>query len=122
MHTIILVDDDRTNTTLIGMLLEMDGFMVIACPDVERARLAAQDGADAFVIDCNLAQGDDGIELLKSIRAGKAEVDPDLPVVMTSGDDSRSGDAEIAGATRFLVKPYSPGTLSAQLSELLGKS
>ena len=119
MPTIILVDDDRTNTTLIQMLLEMDGFSVIACPDIKRARLAALNGADAFVIDCNLAQGDDGIELLKSIRAGSTEARANIPVVMTSGDDSRSGDAVSAGASRFLVKPYSPGILSAQLSELL---
>lgn len=120
MHTIILVDDDRTNTTLIRMLLEMDGFVVVACPDIERARLAAGNGVDAFIIDCNLAHGDDGIELLRAIRVGMIEADPDIPVIMTSGDDSRSGAAESAGATRFLVKPYSPGTLSTHLSELLG--
>ncbi len=121
MHTIILVDDDRTNTTLIQMLLEMDGFSVVACPDIEKARLAAGNGADAFIIDCNLAHGDDGIELLKSIRIGSTEAKPDIPVIMTSGDDSRGSDANLAGATRFLVKPYSPGTLSTHLSELLGQ-
>ena len=121
MHTIILVDDDRTNTTLIQMLLEMDGFAVVACPDIQKARLAAGNGADAFIIDCNLAHGDDGIELLKSIRVGSTEAEPDVPVIMTSGDDSRGSDANLAGATRFLVKPYSPGTLSAHLSELLGQ-
>ena len=119
MHTIILVDDDRTNTTLISMLLEMDGFNVVACPDVERAKLATSNGADAFIIDCNLAHGDDGIELLRSIRIGLTGADPEVPVIMTSGDDSRGGEAESAGATRFLVKPYSPGTLSTNLSELL---
>jgi DNA-binding response OmpR family regulator len=119
MHKIILVDDDRTNTTLIRMLLEMDGFVVIACPDVARAQLATGDGVDAFIIDCNLAHGDDGIELLRAIRVGLTEADPDIPVIMTSGDDSRSAAAELAGATRFLVKPYSPGTLSTHLSELL---
>ena len=122
MPTIILVDDDRTNTTLIRMLLEMDGFSVVACPDVERAQLATSNGADAFVIDCNLAHGDDGIELLKAIRLGSTNANPDVPVIMTSGDDSRGADAEEAGATRFLVKPYSPSTLSAHLGELLGES
>jgi DNA-binding response OmpR family regulator len=121
MHRIILVDDDRTNTTLISMLLEMDGFAVTACPDVERARHAAGNGVDAFIIDCNLAHGDDGIELLHSIRVGLIGPDPNVPVIMTSGDDSRGGAAALAGATRFLVKPYSPGTLSTHLSELLGE-
>ena len=122
MHTIILVDDDRTNTTLIRMLLEMDGFSVVACPDIERAQLATHNGADAFVIDCNLAHGDDGIELLRAIRLGTTKAEPDVPVIMTSGDDSRGVDAEQAGATRFLVKPYSPSTLSAHLGELLSQT
>ena len=96
MKTIALVDDDRYNTILIRKLLEMDG-----------------------VIDCNLAQGEDGIDLLLAIRNGKTDANSNVPVIMTSGDDRRLPDAERAGATLFLIKPYSPRILSAQLSELL---
>jgi CheY-like chemotaxis protein len=119
MNTIILVDDDRTNTTLIRMLLEMDGFVVVVSPDIARAKNAAQNGADAFVIDCNLAQGDDGIDLLQAIREGQTAVNSDIPVIMTSGDDRRQPEANKAGATKFLIKPYSPSTLSEQLNHLL---
>jgi len=119
MKTIILVDDDRTNTTLIRMLLEMDGFKVIITPDVARAQVAARNGVDAFVIDCNLAQGDDGIELLQAIRTGMTAAESDLPVIVTSGDDRRLDEANKAGATSFLIKPYSPSILSEQLSHLL---
>lgn len=119
MKTVALVDDDRSNTFLIRKLLEMDGFKVVVSPDIKRAQNAALNGIDAFVIDCNLAQGDDGIDLLLAIRKGFTAADTNVPVIMTSGDDSRLPDAERAGATRFLIKPYSPSTLSAQLSELL---
>ena len=119
MKTVALVDDDRANTTLIRMLLEMDGFSVVVCPDVERATKAAKQNIDAFVIDCNLAQGGDGIDLLVAIRNGKTGADPELPVIVTSGDDRRLIEAENAGATQFLTKPYSPSTLSTRLSELL---
>jgi DNA-binding response OmpR family regulator len=119
MKTIALVDDDRSNTYLIRKLLELDGFRVVVSPDIKRAQNATLNGIDAFVIDCNLAQGDDGIDLLLAIRQGTTAADSSVPVIMTSGDDRRLPDAERAGATRFLVKPYSPSTLSAQLSELL---
>ena len=119
MKTIILVDDDRTNTILIRMLLEMDGFDVIVSPDVKRAQYAAMSGVDAFIIDCNLAQGDNGIDLLLAIRNGDTAAASNIPVIVTSGDDRRLADAEQAGATRVLIKPYSPSTLSAQLNELL---
>jgi DNA-binding response OmpR family regulator len=119
MKTIALVDDDRSNTILIRKLLEMDGFEVVVSPDAKRTQTAAFEGIDAFVIDCNLAQGEDGIDLLLAIRNGKTNVNSNVPVIMTSGDDRRLPDAERAGATLFLIKPYSPRILSAQLSELL---
>ncbi len=121
MTKIILVDDDRTNAMLIKRLLEMDGYKVQVCPDVERALEASKRGVDAFVIDCNLSYGDDGVDLLVDIRSGNTEADRNTPVIMTSGDDRRLASAEFAGATRFLIKPYSPGFLSGQLGELLNK-
>ena len=118
MRRIILVDDDRTNTTLIKRLLEMDGFTVLVCPDVQRAKEASLDGVDAFVIDCNLSYGDDGVDLLIAIRNGSTAAESSIPVIMTSGDDRRHAAAEVAGATRFLIKPYSPSVLSTQLSDM----
>jgi CheY-like chemotaxis protein len=119
MKTIILVDDDRTNTILLKRLLELDGFNVVVSPDREQAQLAAINGVDAFIIDCNLAHGDDGVELLSAVRQGMTEAPHDIPVIMTSGDDRRVAAAEAAGATSFLIKPYSPNVLSQQLNDLL---
>jgi two-component system phosphate regulon response regulator OmpR len=116
---IIFVDDDRTNTILIKTILEMDGFVVTICPDVSRACDAAQNGVDAFVIDCNLAHGDDGVSLLKAIRSGRTAAELTIPVIVTSGDDRRCNDANKEGATQFLVKPYSPSILSEELNRLL---
>ena len=119
MKKIILVDDDRTNTSLIKQILEMDGFFVHISPDVRQAEEAALEGVDAFIIDCNLSHGDDGVDLLVAIRGGQTAASSSIPVIMTSGDDSRFAAAEKAGATRFLVKPYSPSLLASRLSELL---
>jgi DNA-binding response OmpR family regulator len=96
----------------------MDGFTVQVCPDVERAKEASLDGVDAFVIDCNLSYGDDGVDLLIAIRNGSTAAESSIPVIMTSGDDRRHVAAELAGASRFLIKPYSPSVLSTQLSEM----
>lgn len=119
MNTLILVDDDRTNTQLVQMLLEMDGFKVIACPDSKRAREAAAGRVDAFVIDCNLSQGEDGIDLLRAIRDGKTGAPRSTPVVMTSGDDQRSAEAKENDASLFLLKPYSASYLAEELGQLL---
>jgi DNA-binding NtrC family response regulator len=118
MPTILLIDDDRTNSRLIQMLLEMDGFTVKISPDLEQARRSITSETQAFVIDCNLARGDNGIDLLKEIREGATAAPPNTPVIMTSGDDRRSQEAGRSGATMFLLKPYSPSKLSEELRNL----
>ena len=119
MQNVILVDDDKSGTNLVKMLLEMDGFRVTVCPDSARAKKAATNGADAFIIDCNLSPGDDGVDLLKEIRAGSTNAPPEIPIMMISGDDRRFQAAEEAGATGFLLKPYSISALSEELNNLL---
>ncbi|MFZ0545943.1 MAG: response regulator [Candidatus Promineifilaceae bacterium] len=118
MKKILLIDDDRTNASLIKILLEMDGFKVDVCPDLNQARKAISTEIDAFIIDCNLALGDNGIDLLIEIREGMTEAPSSTPVIMTSGDDRRLVEAENSGATQFLLKPYSPSKLSDELTKL----
>jgi two-component system chemotaxis response regulator CheY len=120
MTNILLVDDDRTNANLLKMLLEMDGFRVAISPDLEQSRNKISNETRAFIIDCNLSKGDNGIDLLREIRAGETEAAKNAPIIMTSGDDRRAYEAEAEGATIFLLKPYSPNKLSELLRNLTG--
>jgi CheY-like chemotaxis protein len=119
MTSVILVDDDRTNSSLIKMLLEMDGFLVTSVPNIPRAQLAMTSEVDALIIDCNLSGGESGIDLLRLIRSGATAVAENTPVIVTSGDDRRNREAVEAGANSFLLKPYPPSTLSDELTKLL---
>jgi DNA-binding response OmpR family regulator len=119
MTSVILVDDDRTNSNLFKMLLEMDGFVVTSVPNIERAQLAMASEVDAMIIDCNLSGGDNGIDLLREIRSGATAVAEDIPVIVTSGDDRRRSEALQAGAHAFFLKPFPPSTLSEGLTKLL---
>jgi two-component system, OmpR family, response regulator CpxR len=121
MAHVMLIDDDRTNSGLIKMLLEMDGFTVTLCPDIARAKAAAGNSIDAFVVDCNLARGDDGIDLLQSIRRGETAAAADAVIIMTSGDDRRRHESMHNGADGFLLKPYPPSTLSNEISTILAR-
>lgn len=120
MTKIILVEDDLTNVGLIKMLLELDGFTVIACTDMQQAESAAQQkDVGAFIIDQHLPRGASGLTLLGAIRAGETAVSPHTPVIMTSGDDRCANSARHAGATTFLLKPYPAETLSTMLKTML---
>jgi DNA-binding response OmpR family regulator len=119
MHNVIVVDDDPTNTTLIKLLLEMDGFAVLTSADINGAKVVTNETTDAYLIDCHLERGSSGLDLLKDIRSGRTAAAPDTVVIVTSGDYRREVDAEVAGADLFLLKPYPPDTLSKKLAELL---
>ncbi len=121
MNTLIIVDDDATNVGLLKMLFELDGYTVLACKTIEEATTAAVSGADAFIIDCYLAQGMSGLNLLTDIRAGQTAVDSNVITIMVSGDHRLEKEALASGANAFFLKPYSPNELSKKLQILLSK-
>ena len=119
MTQIIVVDDDNTNSSLIKMLLELDGFTVAACEDQEKATAAASSETKAFVIDCHLARGRSGLDLLRAIRAGETDAAKETAVIVTSGDYRRENESLEFGANIFLLKPYPPDTLSEVITDIL---
>lgn len=121
MTQIIVVDDDRDNSRLIKMLLEMDGYGVHLCPSIAKACDAAETGTTAFIIDYHLARGETGVELVSLIRDGQTGAPTDTPVIVTSGDERCREAALKVGANVFLLKPYGPSILTAELSKLTGK-
>ncbi|MEM7336449.1 MAG: response regulator [Chloroflexota bacterium] len=119
MSSVIVVDDDPTNAGLLKMLLELDGFTVHSCADIEQALEATTENISAYVIDINLARGVSGLDLLTKIREGETNAKADCVVVMSSGDYRREEESLELGASTFLLKPYSPDVLSTTLNNLL---
>lgn len=121
MTQIIVVDDDNTNSSLIKMLLELDGFSVETCEDQSKAEKATTPNTKAFVIDCHLARGRSGLDLLRAIRAGETNAKMETAVIITSGDYRQEKESLESGANLFMLKPYPPNSLSETLTDLLAK-
>lgn len=121
MPNIIVLDDDKTNTELIKMLLELDGFQVTPSITIEQAITAASPKTDAFVLDCNLSRGTSGLDLLRQIRNNETNAKTDVVVIMTSGDLRLEEKAFALGASLFLLKPYPPENLATTLNTLLNQ-
>ncbi len=114
MPKVMIVDDDRTMISLLRILLEMDGYQVVAVDQqdalLERIR---KERPDVLLMDVFLTNMD-GIELLAQIRAeGDLQ---SLRVIMTSGMDLSEKAAQV-GADAFLLKPYTPEQLIALIQE-----
>jgi DNA-binding response OmpR family regulator len=113
---ILIVEDDRATTGLLKTVFEMEGFKTIVCPDAQRViDVVRKDKPDLIFMDYHLAETE-SLPILQAIKR-----DEDLkatPVVMTSGLD-RSRECQAAGAQSFIIKPFRPATLIAEIRSVL---
>lgn len=116
MHKVLLVDDDRTLTGLLQMLLELDGFHVAVTGRADDVLPAIdRECPDAVIMDVHIG-GADGTFIVKQIRTMPAIAK--LPIIMVSGMD-KSYECRQAGADDFILKPYPPEQITASLNKLL---
>ncbi|KOC87618.1 chemotaxis response regulator CheY [Winslowiella iniecta] len=118
----LVVDDFNTMRRIVRNLLKELGFS-----NVEEA----EDGADAlnklragefdFVISDWNMPNIDGLELLKTIRADAAMAA--LPVLMVTAEAKKENiiAAAQAGASGYVVKPFTAATLEEKLNKIFEK-
>ena len=117
MDTILVLDDDRTFTSLLKTVFEMEGYRAVALSQPDDVIPAARQINPALVLmDVHAGQGD----TLGIVRALRADVATEtVPVLMTSGMDHRAECLE-AGANAFILKPFRPVELLAVVKKVLG--
>ncbi len=116
MPKVLLVEDDPTMLSLLGTLLEIEGYQVVPVQLVVRALAELEEAQpDLVLMDVHLKDGD-GFDLLRSIREKPGF--EDTLVLMSSGMDFAAA-CEEAGADGFILKPYMPDELISQVRELL---
>jgi len=119
MLRIIVVDDDTNTTSLIRIILEMDGYSVATFSNVRTALAEADSGVSAFIIDCYLDSETSGIDMLRLLRTHESGTLRETPVIMVSGDQRVEQEVTEAGADLFILKSYSPNELSRVVKELI---
>ena len=114
---ILVVEDDRKVACFIQSGLQQEGHAVDVLNDGSGAGdQACTVGYDAVVLDVMLP-GRSGFQVLRDIRARKA----DFPVLMLTAKDSIDDRVSglDGGADDYMVKPFSLAELSARLRALL---
>lgn len=117
--TILTVDDSASVRQLVGFTLRDAGYEVIEAVNGSDALKRMKGAIHLVVTDINMPVMD-GIELVKNIRAM-----PDYkytPVVMltTESLESKKQEGKAAGATAWIVKPFTPAQLLGVLKKVLG--
>ena len=105
---ILLVDDDRSVTASLGLLLKQAGYGSRAADSVDEALdLVRRESFDLVISYMNFSRrtsGEEGLALLKEIRA----IHPGLPVVLITawGSIGLAVEGMKAGAANFITKPW----------------
>lgn len=118
---ILLVDDDTRLRTLMSRYLIENGFRVTAAESAAAARetLRVVD-PDMIVLDV-MMPAESGLELVESLRAGRA---PSLPILLLTArgePEDRIAGFE-AGADDYLGKPFDPRELLLRIRAMLRRA
>ena len=117
MTTIVLVEDDADIRELTTIMLEAEGYQVVAFEEGQSALThCTASPPDLVVLDCMLP-GISGLGVLRRLRVHPATID--VPVVMVSAfsEPSNVEAARRAGAQQFVPKPFSRAHLVAVARE-----
>lgn len=116
---VLIVDDDIQTLRLVSLMLERQGYKILAANSGSQAlHMAHTDAPDVIVLDVMMPDID-GYEVTRRLR--KDPETADIPILMftakTQVDDKITGYD--AGADDYLTKPIHPAELTAHLHTLL---
>ncbi len=108
---ILTVDDSKTMRDMVSFTLRKAGFDVNEAEDGKKA-LSVLDGNkfDLIITDLNMPVMD-GISLIKNVRSGSHHRGVPILILTTESDGTKKAEGKAAGATGWLVKPFSPEKL-----------
>jgi CheY-like chemotaxis protein len=120
-RAVLIVDDDPFIRKLIVTTLEgVSTFALHQASDGEEAVQAARRESPRLVfLDIDMPRLD-GIEACRQMRAEAAMRQAKIVMLTASADDTARSRADVAGADRFLTKPFSPLDLLRLVDELDG--
>jgi two-component system cell cycle response regulator len=115
--TILIIDDDDANLTLLTAMLEIGGYNAIKAANGPQGLAALRIyRVDSILLDV-MMPGMDGYQVCRTIKTNPALAA--IPVVMLTAlyDEASRSRAFASGADAFLAKPVAFDTLTRQLED-----
>ncbi len=117
---VMTVDDSKTMRDMVGFTLRSAGFTVIAAEDGKQAiGLLATNSVDVIITDLNMPVMD-GVTLIRTLRADPRWRAVPILMLTTESDASKKSEGRSAGATGWIVKPFSPDKLIDVVNRVCG--
>lgn len=118
---IVVVDDSAVVLRMLTMVLEDEGYEVVAASDGEEALARIREiSPPVVVIDAAMPKRD-GYEVCEGVRADSTLGRQPYVIMLTAGGQAADRErAEQAGVDEFMTKPFSPSKLLDRMAELVG--
>jgi pilus assembly protein CpaE len=118
---ILIIDDDIDTLKLVGMMLQKQGYLIVAANNGSQGLEQAEtENPDLILLDVMMPEMD-GYEVTRRLRANPLTAN--TPILMftakTQLDDKVTGFE--AGADDYLTKPTHPSELNAHVKALLSR-
>ncbi len=117
--TVVVVDDSESIREMMRFTLENAGYKVLLSQSASEA-LNYLNGREIDLILTDLYMPEvDGLSLTRQIRASTAYPFVPILVITTESQIARKEEARLAGATGWIVKPFTHETLIAIIQKLI---
>ncbi len=120
MRRVLIVDDELNIRNILEFSLNAEGFDVIVAENGEAAiELARTEAPDLIILDV-MMPGLSGIDTCARLKreSGTSQIPVILLTAKSHREDREAGLA--VGADQYITKPFSPHTVIAAVSGLLG--
>jgi two-component system chemotaxis response regulator CheY len=117
---VMTVDDSKTMRDMVSFTLREAGFAVSEAEDGQKALAALRTGsADLIITDLNMPNMD-GIALIRALRNDPKYRAVPILMLTTEADATKKAEGRSAGATGWIVKPFSPDKLIEVVRRVCG--
>ena len=117
---VLAVDDSATIRTSISFVLKQAGYEVVEAIDgVDGLDKAKADKFNLVITDINMPNMD-GIEMIKHLRGTEGYKFIPIIALTTENQDTKMQEGKAAGATGWIVKPFTSEKLLAIVKKIIG--
>ena len=119
---ILIADDEVFMLRLLEMTLKKGGYEVASCRDGKEALATAAAAPPQLIVLDVMMPGLDGLGALRQLKENPATKNIPVVVLSAKGHALTKVEAELAGASLFLAKPFSPNQLLGEVKKILGQA
>jgi two-component system chemotaxis response regulator CheY len=120
MAKIMIVDDSVSIRKSVSFVLSQEGYEVIEADDgIDGLKKAEANEFQLIITDINMPNMN-GIDFIKNVRNLPAYRFTPIIALTTESQDGKMQEGKAAGATGWIVKPFTSEKLSAIVKKILG--